>query len=107
MYQLIKVLVVDDQTVVRKGLSSLTDCQMRNRSDRRGGRWRRSDGESPGVKPRCHFLDLAMLRKSGVEAILEISTRDPGTCVFILTGLNEEDQVTTAIRAGSTGRDRI
>jgi DNA-binding NarL/FixJ family response regulator len=49
------------------------------------------------------LMDLVMPRKSSVDAILVIIAQDPEACAIIPTCVNEEVQITTAVRAGAAG----
>ena len=100
---LIKVLVVDDHHIVRRGLATLLIA-------RNGMRvvGEAADGEEAIVKARhlqadVILMDLAMPRLGGVEAIRAIRAEDPNAHILVLTSFDEEDRVSAALQAGARG----
>ncbi len=109
----IRVLVVDDHSVVREGLRTFLELQEESSADDQASYRIEVVGEaSNGVEavnlahslePDIVLLDLVMPEMGGVEATPEILAVSPNTRVIILTSFSEEDQVIPAIRAGATG----
>lgn len=100
----IRVLVVDDHTVIRKGLCLLL-------SDEKYGIdviGEASDGmeaieKSRSLDPDVILLDLAMPGMGGLEAIPLIKKDNPEARILILTSFAEDEQVLEAIRSGALG----
>lgn len=100
----IRVLVVDDHTVIRKGLCLLL-------SDEKYGIevvGEAADGQdaidkSRSLNPDVILLDLAMPGMGGLEAIPAIRRDNPEARILILTSFAEDDQVLEAIRSGALG----
>ena len=99
----IRVLLVDDHAVVRKGLKSffdlLDDIEVVGEA---------SDG-SEGVamarrlKPDVVLMDLLMPNMDGVTAIGRIKAELPATEIVTMTSFIEEEKVTAALEAGASG----
>lgn len=100
----IRVLIVDDHNVVRKGLSSLLSAEKYNIEVIGEA----GDGEEAIVKanqlvPDVILMDLVMPKKSGIEAIIEIKKIQPKARILVLTSYAEDAKVSEAIKAGAYG----
>ena len=99
----IRVMIVDDHSIVRVGLKQLLD---------QSGEFevvgQAADGEeavrvAADVSPDVVVMDVMMPKKDGVEACREIMESAPETRVLMLTASTEEDAVVEAVAAGATG----
>jgi two-component system, NarL family, response regulator LiaR len=99
----IKVLVVEDQTVVREGivaiLSFQTDIEVIGQAH---------DGLEGlqlalSKKPDVILMDLQMPRMDGMTAIPKIMEAVPDTRILVLTSFAEGDRVFHAIKSGALG----
>jgi len=104
MDERIRVLVVDDHTVVRKGLVSLLSAEKYGIEVIGEA----SDGEEAVTKalqlqPDVILMDLVMPRKNGIEATREIKKTHPKARILVLTSFTEDDKVLEALRAGAYG----
>jgi DNA-binding NarL/FixJ family response regulator len=97
----IRVLVVDDQALIRRGMTLMleveSDIEVVGQA---------SDGvEAVEMAERLHpdvvLMDLHMPRKGGVAATREITRLLPNTHVLVLTTLDSEEMVFDAVRAGA------
>lgn len=97
----IRVLVADDQALVRRGMTLMLavepDMEVVGQA---------SDGvEAVEMAQQLHpdvvLMDLHMPRKGGVAATREITLSLPRTHVLVLTTLDAEETVFEAIRAGA------
>src|SRR5512139_960990 len=100
----IRLLVVDDHTVVRKGLCSLLSAEKYG-IDVVG---EAADGQdaiekTQTLQPEVVLLDLAMPRMGGLEAIPGIKQSNPNVRILILTSFAEDERVLEAVRAGALG----
>jgi DNA-binding NarL/FixJ family response regulator len=100
----IRVLVVDDHPVVRKGLCALLDSE----SYHIEVIGEASDGamaitQARALQPDVILMDLLMPIKTGVEALREIRADDPDAKVLILTSAADRAQVLNALKAGANG----
>jgi len=99
----IRILIADDHAVVRHGLRALitteSDLELVGEA---------SDGVEAvnlhsQLKPDVTLMDMAMPRKTGLEAIIDIMRSNPQARIMVLTSFAEDEQVFPAIKAGATG----
>ena len=98
-----RVIVVDDQTVVREGL--VTSLETMQGIEVVGSA---SDGEEAvelvaAVSPEVVLMDLRMPRVDGVEATRRIRADHPETQVVVLTTYADDESIIGALRAGAIG----
>jgi DNA-binding NarL/FixJ family response regulator len=99
----IRVLIADDQRVVREGLEML--LRLLSGIEVVGTA---SDGEEAvALAGRLHpdviLMDLGMPHCDGVEATRRLRERRPGTHVIVLTTYADDRSVVAALRAGARG----
>jgi DNA-binding NarL/FixJ family response regulator len=101
--QPIRVLIADDQRVIREGLSMvlglLPEVEVVGSA---------SDGDeavalAADLLPDIVLMDLRMPRCDGVEATRQLRDRVPETTVIILTTYADDRSVIDALRAGARG----
>jgi DNA-binding NarL/FixJ family response regulator len=99
----IRVLLVDDHAVVRRGLLGffelLDDIEVVGEAED-GRRAVELTGEQ---QPDVVLMDLLMPVMDGIAATAEIKARYPDVEVVALTSFIEEERVTAALEAGATG----
>ena len=98
-----KVVVADDQTVVREGLITLLGTM--SGIDVVGAA---ADGEDAvalvaDLAPDVVLMDLRMPRLDGVEATKRIRAEHPATQVVVLTTYADDESIVGALRAGAIG----
>jgi NarL family two-component system response regulator LiaR len=101
---MIRVLIVDDHTVVRKGLQSLLssekyDIQVVGDS----GDGNQAVQMALELQPDVILMDLQMPHKSGLEAIQEIRHHGLAARILVLTSFGDDERVAAALRAGALG----
>jgi len=99
----IKILITDDQVMVRKGLRQLLEI-----GDDIEVIGEASSGLEcikllESLSPDIIFMDLKMPGISGIESTRLICQKDPNARVIILTIYEDEQYVTEAIQAGAKG----
>jgi len=99
----VRVLLADDQRVVREGLETLLG--LLPGIDVVGAA---SDGEeviamAARLRPDVILMDLGMPHRNGVEATRLLRERDPGVRVIVLTTYADDRSVVEALRAGARG----
>jgi two-component system, NarL family, response regulator LiaR len=100
----IRVLVVDDHAVVRKGLSALLSSpryHIEVIGEARDGVEAVTQAHS--LQPDVILMDLLMPNKTGLEALIEIRAEDPNAKVLILTSADDQAQVMATLKAGARG----
>lgn len=99
----IRVLVADDHTLVRKGIRNVLDehpdIELVGEA---------SDGEeavalTESLRPDIVLMDIAMPRLNGVEATRQIKARSPRTAVLVLTAYDDDAYVFALLEAGAAG----
>jgi DNA-binding NarL/FixJ family response regulator len=101
--QPIRVLIADDQRIVREGLAMVLG--LLHDVDVVGAA---SDGDeavslAAELHPDVVLMDLRMPRCDGVEATRLLREREPGTKVVVLTTYVDDQSVLEALRAGARG----
>ena len=98
-----RVVVVDDQTVVREGLVTLLETMpgIEVVGSARDGQ--EAVDLVAEVSPEVILMDLRMPRMDGVEATKRIRADHPGTQVVVLTTYADDDSIVGALRAGAIG----
>ncbi|WP_214415296.1 response regulator transcription factor [Sphaerisporangium fuscum] len=98
-----RVLVVDDQTVVREGLilllGLLPGIEVAGSAGDGEAALRLVEAERPDVV----LMDLRMPRMDGVEATRRIRAAHPDTQVVVLTTYSDDESVFAALQAGARG----
>jgi DNA-binding NarL/FixJ family response regulator len=100
---MIRVLICDDQDVVRKGLHIILSHSegievVGTAVDGQDGVQQAAD-----LKPNVVLMDLKMPNLNGIHATRRIVTALPDTKVVVLTTYDGDDWVFDAIRAGASG----
>ena len=99
----IRILVVDDESVVRDGvvaiLSFQTDMKVVGEAD---------DGIkaveiAKQTKPDVVLLDMHMPKQNGLESIPKLKEVSPKSRILVLTSFAESDRVYQSIKAGALG----
>ncbi|HKW07675.1 MAG TPA: response regulator transcription factor [Candidatus Dormibacteraeota bacterium] len=98
-----RVLVVDDQTLFRTGLTSLLSED--SRVDVVGQAVDGADAvkQATRLKPDVILMDIKMPNLDGIEATRQIVEAVPGIKVLILTTFETDSQVIQALKAGASG----
>lgn len=99
----IRILLVEDQTLMRQGLKTILDLEPGFKVVGEAG-----DGETGirlalELRPDIILMDVQLPGKSGVEATAAICAVWPEARVIILTTFDRDDYVFQGIRAGALG----
>jgi DNA-binding NarL/FixJ family response regulator len=95
----IKVLVVDDQTLVRAGFRMIIEAAPDLRVVGEAENGREAISEARRLRPDVVLLDIQMPVMTGLEAIPEL----PDTKVIVLTTFENDEYVYEALRRGASG----
>lgn len=103
MNELLKVLVVDDHPIVRRGL--ITEINLDRGMTVVG---EAVDGKEAvdrynTLKPDVVLMDLVMPGMDGIQATREILQSDPEARILILTSFMEEKPILEVLKAGAMG----
>lgn len=99
----IRVLIVDDHTVLRDTLRLLLELNGEVEVVGEACDGRQAIDLADQLKPDVVLMDTAMPGLNGIEATAQIRKRLPRTKVLVLSGYGHEDQVRAALRAGASG----
>ncbi|MBP1694577.1 MAG: putative NarL family two-component response regulator [Chloroflexi bacterium] len=101
--ELIRILIVDDHTIVRDGLQALISAEPGMQVIGVGSDGVEAVEKARALDPDVILLDLFMPRKDGVQATTEIKKNNSAARILILTSFAEDHQVFSAIKAGAMG----
>ncbi len=101
--QPIRILIVEDHTVVRDGLRALISaehgmCVIGTAADGHG-----AVTQAEALQPDVILMDLILPRMDGVEATRLIRQKNPSARILILTSFGEDHTIFAAIKAGASG----
>ena len=99
----IRVMVVDDHPVVKKGLRGMLESSGNIEVVGEASDGVEAVATAERLKPDVIVMDVMMPRLDGIEACREIMEKLPDTQVLMLTASPEKDAVIEAVAAGATG----
>src|ERR687887_918172 len=99
----IRVLLVDDQRLMREGLRTVLELQPDLRVVGEAGDGEQAEELVGEVQPNVVLMDLRMPRVDGVIATQRIKRRWPDVQVLVLTTFDEDELVFRSIEAGASG----
>ena len=101
--QPVRVLIVDDHSVVRQGLRSFLDLHQDIQVVGEASGGEEAVDLVGRLSPDIVLMDLVMPGVDGIEATRQICTRYPGTKVIALTSFLADEQLFPALEAGVSG----
>jgi len=99
----IRVLIVDDQAIVRKGICALLAEVEYIQVVGEAGDGQEAVTLAKDLNPDVVLMDLVMPGVDGIEAIRRITDRQEGARILVLTSFASDDKVFPAIKAGALG----
>jgi NarL family two-component system response regulator LiaR len=99
----IKVLIVDDNPVVRRGTSLFIMGSQDMEWVGEACDGKEAIAQAEALQPDVILMDLEMPEMNGVEASREILGRQPAVRILIVTGNETHDQILAAVRVGAVG----
>lgn len=99
----IRILIADDHAVVREGLRALIESRPDLELVGEAADGTAAVEKARELQPDVILMDLVMPRKSGVEAIADITRENPAARILVLTSFSDDDQALPAIKAGAMG----
>jgi two-component system response regulator DevR len=99
----IKVFLLDDHEVVRRGLKDLLESDGDIEVVGESGSAAEATRRIPALRPDVAVLDARLPDGSGIDVCREIRSREPRTSALILTSYDDDEALFAAIMAGASG----
>ncbi|MCX5150780.1 response regulator [Streptomyces avidinii] len=99
----IKVFLLDDHEVVRRGLRDLLDAEPDITVVGEAGTAEQALARGPALRPDVAVLDVRLPDSDGITVCRELRSRMPGLACLMLTSFDDEDALLDAIMAGASG----
>ena len=99
----IRVFLLDDHEVVRRGLSDLLDAEEDISVVGDAENVEHALVRAPAVRPHVAVLDVRLPDGDGITVCRELRDRMPELAVLMLTSFDDEDALLDAIMAGASG----
>lgn len=103
MTELCRVLVVDDDPMVREAYRMFLERHNDHEVVGEARNGREAIERYAELLPDVVLMDLQMPELSGVDAIREIVQKHPGACIVALTTFGTQEYVVPALRSGAAG----
>jgi DNA-binding NarL/FixJ family response regulator len=100
---LIKLLLADDHTILRKGLRLLLEREPDFSIVAEANNGREAISSVASYHPDVVIMDIAMPVMNGIEAAQRICQEHPRTAIIILSAHSDEGYVMRALQAGARG----
>jgi DNA-binding NarL/FixJ family response regulator len=99
----VRVLVVDDQRLMRDGIASLLSIQEGIEIVGTAGNGQEAIEQAITLQPDVVLMDVRMPVMDGVAATAELHRQLPSCRVLMLTTFDDEEYIVDALRAGASG----
>ena len=99
----IRVLIADDQEVIRTGLTIILNHQPDLEVIGQAANGEQAVALAQSLEPDVILMDIKMPRLNGIQATRQICAAHPKTQIIILTTYDTDDWVFDGIRAGAIG----
>ena len=100
---MIKVLLVDDQTLIRQGIRLLLEIEPDIQVVGQAANGQTAIEQVEALQPDVVLMDVRMPEMDGVAATRELSARNPEVKVIILTTFEDDETVFEGLKAGARG----
>ncbi len=100
---MIRVLLVDDQQLIRQGIQILLDTEPDIEVVGQAANGREALEIVDGCRPDVILMDVRMPVMDGVTATGELAKSHPDTAVIILTTFDDDEYIFEGLRAGAHG----
>lgn len=99
----VRVLLVDDHSLLRQGLAALIDSRDGYEVVGQAGNGQEAVEMARQLRPDVVLMDIAMPVMNGIDATREITKQVPGVRVLVLSTPSYADQLLPILRAGASG----
>ena len=99
----IRVYLLDDHEVVRRGIRELLEDEGDIVVVGESGSAQQAARQIPALRPHVAVLDGRLPDGSGVDVCREVRSRDPRIAALILTSYDDDEALFSAIMAGAAG----
>jgi DNA-binding NarL/FixJ family response regulator len=100
---MIRILLVDDQHLIRQGLKALLELEPDLEVVGEGENGQMAIALVASLQPDVVLMDIRMPLMDGVAATRAINQQFPGTRVLVLTTFDDDQYVAEALRCGAMG----
>ncbi|MEV7970066.1 response regulator transcription factor [Sphaerisporangium sp. NPDC088356] len=100
---MIRVFLVDDHEVVRRGVAALLSTEDDIEIVGEAGTAQQAMARIPALRPDVAVLDVRLPDGNGVEVCREVRSRTPGLSCLMLTSFADDDALFDAVMAGAAG----
>lgn len=99
----IRVLIVDDHSIVRQGLAAMIENEPDMTVVGQAGNGQEAIAQYQQLQPDVTLIDLRMPQVSGVDAIVAICAEFAHARMIVLTTYDGDEDIYRALRAGAKG----
>jgi DNA-binding NarL/FixJ family response regulator len=99
----LRVLIIDDHTIVRRGLRALLSDEFRGAAFGEASNARQALEQLRKNRWDVALLDITLPGKSGLDLLKELKAEWPGIPVLVLSGHTEDQLAVRVLRAGAGG----
>ncbi|HEX5861046.1 MAG TPA: response regulator transcription factor [Nocardioides sp.] len=99
----IRVFLLDDHEIVRRGLHDLLDAEGDIEIVGESGSAREAAARIPALRPHVAVLDARLPDGSGIDVCRDVRSTDPTINALILTSYDDDEALFAAIMAGAAG----
>ena len=99
----VRVLIVDDQALIRQALKTLLDLESGIEVVGEAADGLEALEMIPGTRPDVALVDVRMPRMDGVELVRHLAEEHPRVAAVVLTTFDDDEYVFEGLRAGARG----
>lgn len=99
----IRVLLVDDQYLIREGIASLLELETAVTVVGMAENGKEAIAKAAQLKPHIVLMDVRMPEVDGVEAAAKIKQSVPNSQIIMLTTFDDEEYIVQSLLAGACG----
>lgn len=100
---MIRVFLVDDHEIVRRGIAQLVDAESDLTVVGEAGTFYEAGRRIAATVPDVAVLDVRLPDGNGIDLCRDIRSEHPGVACLILTAYDDDDALRSAVLAGASG----